>query len=59
MLTTINLDVTIEAETPEAAYDELCGLLNLRNENMEYYTHHYFTSENDGAEVKDTQELFP
>jgi len=50
MLTNIRVLVTIEAESPEAAYDILCGTLAITADdsgNLEYSTETYTTDSDD------------
>lgn len=58
MLTTIRVLVTFDEETPQAAYDELCELLNIGAfENRLEYTTETYTTDSDSAE-RDTSELW-
>ena len=50
-----NVEISIEASSPEEAYTKLCDLL-ADNHSVDWYTDTYTV--NDGMEVRDTGELF-
>lgn len=53
-----NVTITIEAETPRAAYDKLCALLHDDNYTVEYTTD-VFTTDADPHHERSTTELWP
>lgn len=59
MLTTFhNVEITVEAPTPEAAYEKLCDLFETQIKELSYTTDS-FTTDADPETDRDTSELWP
>lgn len=60
MITNIRVLVSIESDSPQEAYDILCGTLAITandSGNLEYTTETYTTDDDDTE--RDTRELWP